>query len=110
MMNLQLPSAVKGYFEISNGDDISRIATCFCADARVLDENRMHRGIEAIESWQLAARQAFTYRVEPLEVNDADGKLLVTALVRGDFPGSPLTLKHVFGLRDGRISTLEIAP
>ena len=109
-MNLQLLSAVQTYFEISNGDDISRMAACFCNDARVIDEKRMHQGIEAIESWQQAARQAFTYRVEPLESSAEDDQLSVTAMVSGDFPGSPLALKHVFTLRDGRISSLEIAP
>lgn len=109
-MNLQLPSAVQIYFEVSDGDDISRLAGCFHADARVIDENRMHQGIEAIESWQETARQAFTYRVEPIELSAEDYRLSVTAMVSGDFPGSPLTLKHVFTLRDGRISSLEIAP
>lgn len=109
-MNLQLPSAVQAYFEISNGDDISRMAACFCADASVTDENRRHQGIEAIESWQRAARQAFTYRVEPIESSGEGDQLSVTAMVSGDFPGSPLPLRHVFTLRDGRIRSLEIAP
>lgn len=109
-MNLQLPSAVQAYFEISNGGDISHMAACFCADASVTDENRSHQGIEAIESWQRAVRQAFTYRVEPIESFAEEAQLSITAMVSGDFPGSPLTLKHVFTLRDGRISSLEIAP
>ncbi|QNH00732.1 nuclear transport factor 2 family protein [Pseudomonas sediminis] len=109
-MNLQLPSVVQAYFEISNGDDISRMAACFHADARVIDEKRCHQGIEAIESWQRAARQAFTYRVEPIESSGEGDQLSVTAMVSGDFPGSPLPLRHVFTLREGQISSLEIAP
>lgn len=109
-MNLQLPSVVQAYFEISNGDDISRMTACFHADACVMDENRCHKGIEAIESWQQAARKAFTYRVEPIESFTKEDQLSVTAMVSGDFPGNPIPLKHVFRLRDGRISSLEIAP
>ncbi|MCY1351581.1 SnoaL-like domain protein [compost metagenome] len=109
-MNLQLPDAVKTYFEISNGGDASRLAACFCADATVTDENRTHQGIEAIAAWQREAQQAFTYRVEPLEVAQEDGTLTVTAQVVGDFPGSPVQLNHVFLLQDGQIRSLEIAP
>lgn len=44
-MNLHLPDAVQTYFAVSNGGDISRLAACFCADARVTDENRTHRAL-----------------------------------------------------------------
>lgn len=109
-MNIQLPDVVATYFDISNGGDVSRMATCFCADATVTDENRTHQGIEAIESWQREARQTFTYQVEPLHAVHDEDRLIVTARVAGDFPGSPVSLKHVFRLQDGRIGSLEIAP
>ena len=109
-MNLQLPDVVQTYFNISNGGDTSRLATCFCADAKVTDENRTHQGIEAIEAWQQEARQAFNYTVEPQKATQKDGTLVVTAHLVGNFPGSPLQLNHVFLLQDGQISTLEIAP
>ena len=109
-MNLQLPDVVATYFEISNGGDASRIAACFCADATVADESKTHRGIAAIESWHREARQAFTYTVEPLEAAHDQGRLIVTARVAGDFPGSPVQLHHVFRLQDGQIRSLEIAP
>lgn len=109
-MNLHLPDAVHGYFEISNGGDVSRLASCFCVDATVFDENRAHEGIEAIEAWQHEARRAFTYQVQPLQATHEGNQLIVTARLAGNFPGSPVTLNHVFGLADGRICSLEIAP
>ncbi len=109
-MTLQLPDAVQTYFDISNGGDTSRLAACFCADARVIDENRTHQGIEAIAAWQQEARQAFTYSVEPLAATQEDGRLSVTARLLGNFPGSPLLLNHLFLLQDGQIRSLEIAP
>lgn len=109
-MNLHLPDAVQTYFAVSNGADISRLAACFCAHASVTDENRTHQGIEAIEAWQQDARQAFTYRVEPLAATQHDDSLSVTARLVGNFPGSPLQLNHRFLLQDGKIRTLEIAP
>ncbi len=109
-MKLQLPEAVNTYFAISNGDDPARLATCFHADARVIDEKRTHQGIDAIVAWQREARQAFNYRVEPVEASQRDDALTVTARVAGDFPGSPVLLKHLFALMDGQIRSLEIAP
>ncbi len=109
-MNLQLPEAVNTYFAISNGDDPSRLATCFHADATVIDEKRTHQGIEAIVAWQRQARQAFSYRVEPVDASQRGERLSVTARVVGDFPGSPVLLKHLFALTDDQIRSLEIAP
>lgn len=109
-MTLQLPDAVQTYFDVSNGGDTARLATCFYADASVTDENRTHHGIAAIEAWQQQARQAFTYSVEPLAATQKDGRLSVTARLVGNFPGSPLQLNHRFLLQDGKIRALEIAP
>ncbi|WP_296269441.1 nuclear transport factor 2 family protein [Pseudomonas sp. UBA6323] len=109
-MNLQLPEAVNTYFAISNGDDPARLATCFHPDARVIDEKRTHQGIDAIVAWLREARQASSYRVEPVEVSPRGEGLSVTARVVGDFPGSPVLLKHLFTLTDGQIRSLEIAP
>lgn len=109
-MKLHLPEAVNTYFAISNGDDPARLATCFHADARVLDEKRTHQGIDAIAAWQRQARQAFSYRVEPVDASQRDDALTVTARVAGDFPGSPVLLKHLFTLTGDQIRSLEIAP
>lgn len=109
-MNLQLPEAVNTYFAISNGDDPARLATCFHADATVIDEKLTHQGIEAIVAWQREARQAFSYRVDPVDASQRGERLSVTARVVGDFPGSPVLLKHLFALTDDQIRSLEIAP
>lgn len=108
-MSVQLPEVVETYFRISNGGDIPRVVDCFCTDATVIDENQTHQGIDAIETWQREAQQAFTYRVEPLEAVHEEGRLIVKTRVVGDFPGSPTELDHVFLLQEGRIRSLEIA-
>ncbi len=107
-MSLQLPDVVQTYFDISNGADSANLARCFAADAAVTDENKTHRGLEAIRHWKHEARQAFSYRVEPLQAQEEDGALVIAARVVGNFPGSPVQLKHRFTLADGRIQALEI--
>ncbi|MGR4066925.1 nuclear transport factor 2 family protein [Billgrantia sp. C5P2] len=108
MMHLLLPKAVETFFEINNGGDTSRVVDCFWTDATVIDENQTHQGVKAIEAWQRDAKQAFTYRVEPLESSNEEGQLVVKTRVVGNFPGSPAELGHVFLLQDGRIRSLEI--
>lgn len=109
-MNPQLPDAVQTYFGISNGGDVSQLASCFCAHASVIDENRMHVGLRAIEAWQLEARQAFIYQVHPLKALHEEGRVVVTARLAGNFPGSPVQLNHLFTLEGDQIHSLEITP
>lgn len=109
-MNIPLPEAVTTFFEISNGAEPSRVAECFAKDARVIDEERTHHGIKAIESWQRQVREASSFTVTLLNVSSAGDRLTVETRVAGDFPGSPLELDHVFVLKDDRIQSLEISP
>lgn len=107
-MSLSLPNAISTYFAISNGADITGIKHCFTADAVVMDEGKTHQGHAAIEAWQRAAQAAFEYSVEPIDVFAEGARVTVTSNVVGNFPGSPVVLKHAFGLVGDHIATLEI--
>ena len=107
-MSLALPHAISDYFAISNGADIANVKHCFTADAVVTDEGKTHKGHAAIEAWQRAAQAAFDYSVEPLEMHSEGERVIVTSKVVGNFPGSPVTLRHAFGLVGDKINTLEI--
>jgi hypothetical protein len=107
-MSLSLPKAISTYFAISNGADTAGIKHCFTTEAVVKDEGKTHQGHAAIEAWQRAAQAAFDYSVEPIEVLIENNLVTVTSNVVGNFPGSPLMLKHAFGLVGDRINTLEI--
>ncbi|WP_342324694.1 nuclear transport factor 2 family protein [Kosakonia sp. BYX6] len=107
-MPLSLPHPISVYFSISNGADIATIKHCFTADAVVIDEGKIHRGHAAIEAWQRAVQAAFDYSVEPIQVLTKGNRVTVTSNVVGNFPGSPVVLKHAFGLVGDKINTLEI--
>lgn len=109
-MNISLPEAVTTFFQISNGADPSRVAECFAQDASVIDEERKHQGIKAIESWQRQVREASSFTVTLLNACSAGDRLTVQTRVAGDFPGSPLELDHLFVLKNDRIQSLEISP
>jgi len=107
-MPLTLPHAISIYFDISNGVDITRVKLCFTPDAVVFDEGKTHQGHSDIEAWQRAAQTAFDYSVEPRQIHTEGARVTVTSSVVGNFPNSPVELKHVFCLVDGKINTLEI--
>ncbi|BBE77369.1 MULTISPECIES: nuclear transport factor 2 family protein [Phytobacter] len=107
-MSLLLPHAIATYFAISNGGDIASVQHCFTTDAIVKDEGKTHHGHTAIAAWQRAAQAAFDYSVEPLEMHSEGERAIVTSKVVGNFPGSPVTLRHAFGLVGDKINTLEI--
>ena len=56
----------------------------------------------------LSAVDAYQYTVEPLEAVQQDGKIVVTARLAGNFPGSPVTLAYAFELDRDHIISLEI--
>lgn len=45
-----------------------------------------------------------------LAAEDKDGKTIVTSRVTGNFPGSPVELRYLFGLEGNKIASLEILP
>jgi len=109
-MPMHLPRPIEIYFDSDKAQDTEALATCFAADATVLDEGRTFEGLAAIKAWRVGAKRKFAYTVEPLEAVQRDGKTVVTASVSGNFPGSPVSLAFVFELKHDRIASLEIRP
>ncbi len=107
-MQIPMPPPVRLYFQSEAFDDTSRVADCFTPDAVVTDERRSHAGLDAIRSWKAASKAATKYAVTPVSSEPDGDKVLVVGRVEGDFPGSPVMLRYLFGLEGDRISALEI--
>ena len=52
--------------------------------------------------------EKFDYEVTPLDSSRVGSRTVVRASVRGDFPGSPITLQYAFTLDGEKIAHLEI--
>jgi NAD(P)-dependent dehydrogenase (short-subunit alcohol dehydrogenase family) len=107
-MSVPLPAPIAEYLMPDAGDDEASTARAFAADAVVRDEGKTIEGIEAIAAWRAETRRRYKHTAEPLGVSESDGKIVVTAKVSGDFPGSPVSLDYAFELRGGRIASLGI--
>ena len=107
-MRLDLPKPVAQYFAAEKAHDAHALAACFAEDGVVHDEGGIYNGTTAIREWNAAARQKYHHTVTPLSAIDREGATIVAGRVVGDFPGSPVTLDHVFRLKGDKIASLEI--
>ena len=107
-MPLDLPKPVAEYFAADHASDAHALARCFADAGVVHDEGGTYRGTEAIRNWSTATREKYHHTVEPLSASVRDGATIVAGRVAGDFPGSPVTLDHVFRLVGDKILSLEI--
>jgi hypothetical protein len=107
-MTLSLPRPIDAYFASENAHDSAALEQCFASDARVRDESKTIRGLDAIRAWRTETGRKYSHTVEPLAMSEQDGKIIVTGKVSGNFPGSPVNLTHIFELAGDRIASLEI--
>ena len=109
MSHADLAPAIAAYIAATNACDTSAVAHCFADDANVFDEGAHQVGTAAIARWMEDTAQRYQPRVEVLNVQHRTGKVLVSNVVSGNFPGSPLALRFAFTLAGDRIETLEIS-
>ncbi|MDY0747766.1 nuclear transport factor 2 family protein [Paucibacter sp. R3-3] len=107
MDTLELPSPIAAYFA-ADRQSADAVARCFTTQGVVKDEGRTHTGMAAIKAWKAATSSAYAYTSEPFAAEQKDGGHLVTSLVTGNFPGSPIELHYAFRLERGLIASLEI--
>lgn len=106
---MNMPDAVRRYFEAGQSNDVDAAIATFRDDAVVRDEGGSHAGPAAIRAWWVAARDKYEHRADPVEADGTQDNVVVRAEVSGRFPGSPVLLSFAFTLTDDRIQTLEIS-
>jgi len=99
---------VAAYFAAENSDDTEALLQCFAEHAVVRDEGRTIEGRAAIKQWNVETKKKYSHTVQPIDVVERDGKTVVIGKVSGNFPNSPATLEHIFGLEGEKIASLEI--
>ena len=107
-MSVTLPDPLGEFFAAENSGDTDSLGACFADHAVVRDEGGTYQGVAAIKQWMRDAKAKYQHTVAPTAIAQRDGKTVVTATVAGNFPGSPLSLEHIFGIEGRRIVSLEI--
>ena len=107
-MSITLPKPIAAYFAAEKAGDAGALARCFASDGVVHDEGGAFTGRAAIEQWNTTARAKYHHTVVPLGATERDGAIVVIGRVSGQFPGSPVELRHGFRLDGEKIASLEI--
>src|SRR5689334_21768858 len=107
-MDLKLAPAITDFFSAEDRKDRDALAHCFADGAIVRDEGRSIQGHAPIQEWQLETKKKYRHTTKPLASVQRDGKIVVTARLTGDFPGSPADLQFAFEVEAGKIVYLEI--
>lgn len=105
---IKVPAPIAGYFTAANSDDAARVAGYFSDDATLRDEGRTIRGPDAVRAWAEETRRKYRYRAEVVGIETVGDRIVVTAHLEGDFPGSPIDLRYRFKLVGSKIAALEI--
>ena len=107
-MQPDLRAPVSTYFEARNAHDGAATAALFTEGGRVHDERNDHRGREAIQAWAEETSGKYRMTQTPRAVREEGGATVVTAVVAGTFPGSPIELEFRFVVEGERIAELQI--
>lgn len=108
-MTLDLPQPVANYFTADRSDG-EAVSQCFTENAAVKDEGHTYKGRAAIKQWKADASAKYQYTSELFACERKDGKIIVSSRLTGNFPGSPVNLRFIFGLEGDKIASLEIVP
>lgn len=106
-MTIHLPKPIATFFAADRTRDPERVAACFTETAIVTDEGRTYHGRDEIRQWIAESSAKYTYTATPFNVNEEDGRTVVTAHLIGNFPGSPVDLRYVFALEGELIAELK---
>lgn len=107
-MSLELPKPVQHYFTAANVGDVERMIAPFADNATVKDEGVDRVGRSAIRTWMEHTTREYGAIATPESLDQGSGVTAVTALVSGNFPGSPVHLTYRFSLEQDQIVRLEI--
>ncbi len=101
--------------QAADRSDVEAIVACFADDGVVLDEDQEWHRHAGIRHGRTRVATAYEYTVEVRDAvarGELDGMTRhdVSTHLEGSFPGGTVDLTNRFGLRDGRITRLEVRP
>ena len=104
---ITLPPLLSRFVESMNRQDTPAFVSCFADDAIVEDEGKTHRGLDEIGTWIATAFVETSPLLEVTGFNSTETGSLITGMVSGDFPGSPVELHYHLAHDADRITGLR---
>ncbi|MFT8315950.1 MAG: nuclear transport factor 2 family protein [Clostridium sp.] len=107
-MITKLPQPIGTYFSASNAYESEALKECFTEDALLIDEGKEYHGPDAIDKQITETNKGAQVKTKVTDTNEKNREIIVTAIVSGNFDGSPVSLDFQFTLQNQKISRLKI--
>jgi hypothetical protein len=111
-MEISLAGVVAEHLRAVNAFDTDAVMATFAPDAYVNDNRREIRGTQAVRRWVEKEMVGDHVTIEPLEVLDHYGDIIVRGRYDGDYDKSnlpdELIMNNYFAVRDGKIVSLAV--
>jgi ketosteroid isomerase-like protein len=108
VMAMDIPSAIGCFFRASVSDDKELLARCFTEDAVVYDEGSEFHGHKEISDHIISTNATFQVKKRVERAVSKGDEIIVTAILSGNFEGSPCALDFHFTLEGDLITQLKI--
>ena len=105
---INLPQPIDTFYHASEVYDDALLASCFHDDAMLVDEGEEYHGPKAVSAHILKANRDAKVMTEIKDCIVKDCETVVTAIISGNFEGSPIPLAFHFTLNVGKIKNLNI--
>ena len=111
-MTTSLPPVVADYLAAVNAHDRDGMVSTFAPDAYVNDARREINGVDAIRRWVEKEMVGDHVTMEPLEVVDHHGDIIVRSRYDGTYDKTnlpdELIMSDYFSVRDGKIVSVAV--
>jgi|APTNR8051073442_1049403.scaffolds.fasta_scaffold08101_3 hypothetical protein len=106
-MSTDLTPLLSRFVSHMNDEDSAAFSACFTEDAVVEDEGHTHRGRAAIQAWIANAFANYAPKLEVANVSITEAGSVISGMVSGTFPGSPIMLHYHLVHDEAQISHLR---
>jgi len=108
----QLPQAIAGFIEATNAHHSEELLATLTADAVIVDEGEVYKGITAIKEWSDEKYIGAKVTLDVVDLVDSNDKTIVTVRVDGNFDKSglpdPFLMDFHFTVDRNKIAALTI--
>lgn len=105
---IPLPQPVAAFYYASDILDESLLSGCFEEEVMMIDEGKTYHGPKSVSGHILEANRSAKVMTEITNSIEKNGETVVTAIISGDFDGSPVPLDFHFTLNEDKIKNLNI--
>jgi ketosteroid isomerase-like protein len=106
-VTVDLPPVLAAYVAAKNAHDVEGQLACFAPDATVHDEGEELHGTDELRPWIQRTTDAYDLTVDPTAVTESPDETVMTALVSGSFPGSPLEFRYFLTITSAGIASFR---